>query len=421
MTEIIEVHIDLDGKTYRVGTLRTMAKNGRNSATFEYHKDWLKNSNRFSIEPSLLVGEGTFTPADGRDMFGCLGDSAPDTWGRKLMQRRERHSAEKERRTIKTLTEADYLLGVADVARLGAFRFKRASDDEFQTSFQQGSAIPPFVNLPKLFAVTERILRDEETDEDILLLLAPGSSLGGARPKASIRDRDGHLSIAKFPKDDDDRSIGGWEEVALRLADMAGITTAQHRLERIAGKDIMLSRRFDRDRDGRRIPFLSALSMMGLSDGQTGSYPEIVDAMRLYGSYSGMDAPELFRRMIFNILTSNVDDHLRNHGFLWTDTKGWKLSPAYDLNPVPRDVKPLILSTNVSLDEATGSIKLALEQAEYFDLKKQQATEIIMDVVCATSQWKYVASNIGIKESEIKRMKLLLHVRQCNLRMIYFT
>ena len=317
----------------------------------------------------------------------------------------ERRTAKREGRAVRTLTEADYLLGVADVARLGALRFRPAGEEVFQSPLRDGHGVPPFVELPRLLSVTERVLRDEETDDDLLLLFAPGSSLGGARPKASVADRDGHLAVAKFPKDDDDYSIESWEEVALRLANMAGIRTAAHRLERVAGKPVMLSRRFDRAAGGYRFPFLSAMSMMNLVDGDRSSYPELVDVLRTCGSEADADAAELFRRMVFSILVSNVDDHLRNHGFLWAGEKGWRLSPAYDLNPVPVDVRAHILSTNISLDDGTCSIELARENAGHFGLTLSSADAIVREVAAATVKWRAVAASVSIKPSEIERME----------------
>lgn len=400
----IEVHAELGGVTHRVGTLRVTARAGRTAATFTYDDGWREVPGRFSLEPAMAVGAGVFALDRGREMFASIGDSAPDTWGRRLMQRMERRTAKREARTVRTLTEADYLLGVADVARLGALRFRRAGEEVFQSPIREGG-VPPFVELPRLLSVTERVLRDEETDEDLMVLFAPGSSLGGARPKASVADRDGHLAIAKFPKDEDDHSVEAWEEVALRLADMAGIRTAAHRLERVGGKAVLLSRRFDRDIAGRRVPFLSGMSMMNLLDGERGSYPELVDALRTCGAEAEADAAELFRRMAFNVLASNVDDHLRNHGFLWAGEAGWRLSPAYDLNPVPADLKARILSTNISLDEGTCSVDLARESAVYFGLSLSQADAILGEVAAATSRWRGVAAMLGIRRAEIERME----------------
>lgn len=400
----IEVHIELDGTVHRTGTLRVQPRNGRIAVSFAYHRDWLSLPAHFSLEPTLKAGVGVFTPDRGREMFVSIGDSAPDTWGRRLMQRMERRNAKAERRAVRTLTEADYLLGVADISRLGALRFRRGEQEDFQAPFAAG--VPAFIQLGRLLSVTERVLRDEETDEDLLLLLAPGSSLGGARPKASIADKDGHLTIAKFPKPEDDYGIETWEEIALTLAAAAGIRTAPHRLEQVAGKSVLMSRRFDRTTDGKRLPFLSAMAMLGFKDGEHGSYPELVDALRTHGSDNGTDTAELFRRMVFNILASNVDDHMRNHGFLWAGERGWRLSPAYDLNPVPADVRPHVLSTNITLDEATCSIDLARETAkEYFALNLKEANEIIAQVASAVSTWRNVAARKGVRKSEIERME----------------
>ena len=399
----IEVHIELGERLCRVGTLRVQARNGRTAVSFEYHRDWLALPEHFSLEPAMKTGAGVFTPDRGREMFVSVGDSAPDTWGRRLMQRMERRNAKKEARAVRTLTEADYLLGVSDISRLGALRFRRAGEREFQAPFAAG--VPPFIQLGRLLSVTERVLRNEETDEDLLLLFAPGSSLGGARPKASVADKDGHLAIAKFPKQDDDYGIETWEEVALTLAGAAGIRTAPHRIEQVAGKAVFVSRRFDRTTDGKRVPFLSAMAMLGFKDGEHGSYPELVDALRTYGSDTENDAVELFRRMVFNILASNVDDHMRNHGFLWAGPLGWKLSPAYDLNPVPSEVRAHVLSTNITLDEATCSIDLARKTAsDFFALPTKRADEIVGEVASAVSTWREVAARKGVKKAEIERM-----------------
>lgn len=396
----VEVHISLGGATLRVGTLYAPERGGdRAPVVFEYHPDWLGHDTAFSLEPALQLGRGAFAPTAG--LFGSIGDSAPDTWGRRLMQRAERRGAEREARTPRTLTEIDYLLGVSDRARLGALRFRRSGEETFLA--EEGAGVPGLVDLGKLLAVTERIERDEESEADLRMIFAPGSSLGGARPKASVLDQHGALSIAKFAKETDDYRIELWEAVALDLARQAGITTAEHALHEVAGKPVLISRRFDRDGE-RRIPFLSALSMMGLKDGERASYPELVDVLTRTGANAAADAAELYRRMIFNILISNVDDHGRNHGFLWQNQAGWVLSPAYDLNPVPVDLKARILSTNISLDDATCDLGLALSVAEYFGLKPAHASEIVRHVAGVTQGWSAAAERAGARAAEIKRM-----------------
>lgn len=399
MPDDIEVHIDLAGEVRRVGTLYTPRRSARAPVTFEYHDTWLDDPNKFSLEPALRLDRGAFTPNAG--LFGSIGDSAPDTWGRRLMQRAERRRAEREGRAVRTLGELDYLLGVADMARLGALRFRRVGEEAFQE--QTDAGVPGLIELGRLRAVTERILRDEESDEDLQLIFAPGSSLGGARPKASVIDQHGKLAIAKFAKETDDYRIELWEAVAIQLAQSAGILVAPTTLIEVAGTSVLLSQRFDRDGE-RRVPFLSALSMMGLKDGEHGSYPELVDALTRYGARAKVDATELYRRMVLNILISNVDDHLRNHGFLWLDNGGWTLSPVYDLNPVPTDVKPRILTTNINLDEATCDIDLALSVAGYFGLTAREAKANATEVGRAVSTWRDVARANGAKSSEIERL-----------------
>jgi serine/threonine-protein kinase HipA len=400
MTDV-EVHIDLEGQVRPLGILHRQASRRGETVTFEYDKTWFGDANRFSIEPALTLTAGAFPPQAGQPIFGSIGDSAPDTWGRRLMQRAERRLAEREGRQVRTLGELHYLLGVADETRLGALRFRWRGDEVFQSPVRDG--VPALIELGRLLQITERIERDEETDDDLQLIFAPGSSLGGARPKASVIDQYGHLLIAKFPKESDDYSIEIWEEIALRLAERAGIQTPEHALLQVAGKQVLLSRRFDRD-DGWRIPFLSAMSMTGSRDGERGSYPELVDALTAHGARAKEDALQLYRRVVFNVLVSNVDDHLRNHGFLWSGQGGWILSPAYDLNPTPVDVKARILTTNIDLDEGTCSVELLQETAGYFGLGDRQSCTIIREVAEVTRTWQAVAAEVGARRAEITRM-----------------
>jgi serine/threonine-protein kinase HipA len=398
----IEVHIDFAPGLTRVGTLHRHARRGAESISFEYHTSWLKDPARFSLEPALSLGPGAFAPPAGFHVFGSIGDSAPDTWGRRLMQRTERRRAQREGRAVHALQELDYLLGVSDVSRLGALRFRNAGEAVFQSPTSAG--VPGLVELGRLLQATERILRDEETDEDLQLIFAPGSSLGGACPKVSVIDQHGNLSIAKFPKETDEYSIELWESVALTLATRAGIRVPDYELIRVASRPVMLSRRFDRAAQSR-VPFLSALSMLGLKDGERGSYPELVDALTEHGAQASADARELYRRMVLNVMISNVDDHLRNHGFLWVGKSGWTLSPVYDLNPTPAEVRPRILTTNITLEEATCDLDLVLSSAEFFGLKLPEAKRIAKDVASITSTWRDVAASAAAPRSEIVRME----------------
>jgi len=397
----IEVHIDLAGRTRRVGLARGDRVRGAETFVFEYADEWLDDPDSFPIEPALPLTRGGFVNPAGQPLFGSLSDSAPDTWGRRLMQRSERRQAERDHRTVRTLLDSDYLLGVADRTRLGALRFRPVGETAFAAPARAG--VPSLLELGRLLQITERVLRDEETDEDLQLIFAPGSSLGGARPKASVIDQHGRLCIAKFPKETDEYSVETWEAIALSLAQRAGIAVPGHQLVPIAGKAVLLSWRFDRDGDSR-IPFLSAMAMTGLKDGDRGSYPELVDLLTQHGAQAKADALELYRRMAFNVLVSNVDDHLRNHGFLRPGPAGWSLSPAFDLNPVPADVRARVLTTNIDLDEGTCSVDLLEAAARYFGLGLKPARAILKQVATVTATWRDVARSAGARAPEITRM-----------------
>lgn len=396
------VYVDLTGVPVLVGRLWARARKGRQSATFEYDPDWLQSAERFSLEPALMLGPGPFhTPSD-KPLFGAIGDSAPDRWGRVLMRRAERRRAERAGEIPRTLMEMDYLLMVNDDARQGALRF--ALDEGGPFLAEHGiTRIPPLIELPRLLSAAEHVVGDADSDEDLRLLLAPGSSLGGARPKASIQDRDGHLAIAKFPHKDDETNTVMWEAVALTLAEHAGIAVPQWRLEHVADKPVLLLRRFDRV-DAMRIPFLSAMSMLGARDNEARSYLEFVDALRQHGASPKEDMHALWRRIILNILISNTDDHLRNHGFLYDGPDGWRLAPAYDLNPVPTDIKPRVLTTAIDLDDGTASLDLAMSVAGYFELDEAEARGIAAEVGRAVQGWRKEAVRLGLTPAEINRM-----------------
>lgn len=318
------------------------------------------------------------------------------------MRRAQRRRAEREGQTPRTVREIDYLLLVDDEARQGALRFAEREGGPFLAA-QSPTKIPPLIALPRLLSAAERVLSDTDSDEDLRLLLAPGSSLGGARPKASVLDRDGHLAIAKFPNKGDEVNTVLWEAVALTLAAKAGIPVPAWRLETVADKPVLLLRRFDREQ-GARVPFLSAMSMLDAKDNEARSYLEFVDVLRQHGAAPKEDMHALWRRIVFSILISNTDDHLRNHGFLWAGPAGWRLSPAYDLNPVPTDIKPRVLTTTIDLDDGTASLKLALQVASYFELGKDEALKIAGQVGHAVKVWKKVATKLGLTVAEIHRM-----------------
>ncbi len=400
-TEVF-VYVDIAGELHLVGRLWARVRKGRESATFEYDPGWLEYADRFSLEPALTLGPGPFHTPSGRSLFGAIGDSDPDRWGRVLMRRAERRRAERAGETPRTLMEIDYLLMVDDEARQGALRFARQEGGPFLAE-HEAARIPPLIDLPRLLSAAEHVVGDTDSDEDLRLLLAPGSSLGGARPKASVRDRDGHLAIAKFPHKDDETNAVLWEGVALRLAAKAGIPVPDWRIESVVNKPVLLLRRFDRVQ-GQRIPFLSAMSMLGASDNESRSYLEFVDALRRYGASPKQDMHELWRRIVFNILISNTDDHLRNHAFLYTGPDGWRLAPAYDLNPVPTDIKPRVLTTAIDLDDGSASLGMAMSVVGYFELDENKAQVITAEVGRAVATWREEAARMGLTQAEIDRM-----------------
>ena len=393
------VYLDLEGQPQLVGRLWARARKGRESATFEYDRSWLKHPARFALEPALVLSHGPQHTAAGRRIFGAIGDSAPDRWGRLLIQREERRKAREAKREPHTLNEVDYLIAVGDIARQGALRFAEKEGGPFLTI---GVQIPPLVRLAALLDASLRLSADGGTDEDLRLLLAPGSSLGGARPKASIID-DQHLAIAKFPKDDDLIPAIQWEATALSLAAAAGIPTPEWRIEKAGQRQVLLLRRFDRVKE-HRIAFLSAMSMLDAQDNDQRSYMEIADALRQYGAKPGEDCAQLWRRIVFSILISNSDDHLRTHGFLYNPTGGWRLAPAYDLNPVPVDIKPRILTTAIDEADGTASLDLAFAVAEHFRLKPDNARKIASEVGNAVKNWRQTAKTLGLSVDQINRV-----------------
>ena len=403
METAILVFVDVQGTSRLVGRLWGRLRKDRESATFEYDKSWLAYPGRFSLEPALQLVAGPYHAGIDKPMFGAIGDSAPDRWGRVLMRRAERRRARGQRETPRTLREMDYLLMVDDETRQGALRFAENADAPYLAA-TPGNRIPPLIELPRLLSASENVLSGEDTDEDLRLLLAPGSSLGGARPKASIRDRNGQLAIAKFPHKGDEINTVAWEAVALKLAKKAGIDIAPWRLENAAGRPVLLVQRFDRQENQVRIPFLSAMSMLDARDNESRSYLEIADALLQHGVEPNRDLAQLWRRIVFNILISNTDDHLRNHGFLYVNSAGWRLSPAYDMNPVPTDLKPRVLSTAIDLDDATASLEIAFEVAEYFRVNKTQARQIAAEVGKAVGRWRTEARAFGVNAAECDRM-----------------
>ncbi len=339
------------------------------------------------------------------DIFGCFSDALPDRWGRTLLNRREQISAQEEKRPIRRLTSFDYLLGIDDYSRMGGFRFKERTDAGFINS-SPTLRIPPLIDIRALEAASKEIEQSEERNELpdkrwIVQLIQPGTSLGGARPKASVLDTYGSLCIAKFPSRKDDYDAELWEHLCHLLAKRAGITVADTRvLQTSETYHTLISRRFDRTEQGGRIHFASAMTLLGLHDGDNAlngyGYLDIVDFIIRHCTYVEGNLRELYRRVAFNICIGNSDDHFRNHGFLLTP-KGWTLSPAYDINPtLSKHQSLLITSTSNEAD-----LSLLRDASEEYMLSKEIADTIILEVCTALKDWPSLATRLGITKREI--------------------
>lgn len=413
------VFIELEGRVRPVGRLWSRRTSGQESASFEYDPEWLQAPLRFALGPALPTTRGAFHTGEGRSLFGALGDSAPDRWGRRLIARNEARRARVAGGTPRAMREIDYLLGVTDASRQGALRFRITPDGPFVAlpSGVDQVDVPPLIELPELLHAARTLAEDTDTlatDQAISLLLAPGSSLGGARPKASVRDRDGSLAIAKFPDAGDEHDVIRWEFTMMRLAERAGITVSAASLQPVGDAAVLLLRRFDR-LGSLRVPFLSAMSLLDATDGQRRSYVEIFDALRQVASQPKADGEQLWRRLAFNILASNFDDHLRNHAVLY-DGEGWRLSPAYDLNPVPGHLQHRALSTTISLDDdPSASIELAVEASEEFLLKPPTARAIAVEVANALRDWQQVARSCGVAANQLDPMASAFEHEEANV------
>ena len=386
------------GEPRSVGTLWLNNIRGRIASTFLYDLEWARDPAAFSLSPDLPLDTSTRS-CDG--LFLCFQDCSPDRWGRGLLRRQENRQAREERRKPRTLLDSDFLLLVSDVARQGAIRL---SADEGRTFLSSGDRnhIPPLTTLPKLLNASVGVEIREDTEDDIRLLVAPGSSLGGARPKASVIDGD-ELLIAKFPSSNDDRDVPLWEYVTFKVAERAGLSIPQVRLQRVGDKSVLLVQRFDRTPSGR-IPFMSAMSLMQAKDGDHKSYVDIAIELQATGCAADDDLRQLWSRMVFNMCVYNVDDHLRNHGFL-RRAGGWTLSPAYDLEIAHPSEKAAFLHTAIIDDEASFDLQAAIDVAEFFRLKTDAAKECVKRIRKAVSFWRDEAVKVGAKSAEINMMR----------------
>lgn len=410
--EIVAAWLDLGGPRL-MGHLSAISARGKEVFSFRYDEKWLESAPRQQLDPSMSLYAGPQYPGAKRVNFGVFLDSSPDRWGRVLMRRREAQRARTQGREEHRLLESDYLLGVHDGHRLGALRFRmdgRYLDDNDEL------ASPPWTSLKELEHASLQLERDgveddPEYDRWLRMLIAPGASLGGARPKASVRDDRDRLWIAKFPSRSDDEDSGAWEWVVHDLAQRAGISVPAADLRRFGasssasrGHHTYLSRRFDRTDDGRRVHFASAMTLLDRVDGagadDGASYVELADLLIRLGSNTAADLEQLWRRIVFFICVSNTDDHLRNHGFLLGPT-GWRLAPAYDMNPNPYGAG---LQLNISESSNAQDLELALDVAHVFRVQAKRARAVVDEVVAVVRQWRVVATTHALPRPAQDRM-----------------
>ena len=402
----IHVYFDHEAETpERLGTIDVQTARGKEIFVFEFDRSWLKHHPGRVLDPDLQLYPGP--QFSQKDSFGIFMDSAPDRWGRRLILRREALRAEKAGERPRVLRESDFLLGVYDETRMGALRFKTEEDGPFLNDDGRMAA-PPWARLRDLEEACRKLDDDREPEEHekwLNLLIAPGSSLGGARPKATVAAPDGTLWIAKFPSHNDAFNISAWEYAVMRMAAECGLDVPECRRENFSrfGSSFLV-KRFDR-RGKRRIHFSSAMTLLGKTDGsdfQDGSsYLELAEFIMRFGAEPERDLRELWRRIVFSIAVSNTDDHLRNHGFLLSGS-GWRLSPAYDINPNPQGHG---LSLNISESDNALDFSLALENAHSFRLSPREAEDTLKKILGVVSHWRTYAGLAGIPRGEQEMMQ----------------
>ena len=386
----LEVHIDWQGQSHLVGRLHAVERGA--SVSFEYAPEWLQRDDAFAIDPtSLPLQRGAH---HGGTLFGAIQDCGPDRWGRILIERAVR----KKVLTQKPYRDIDYVLALDDVARVGALRFRLNAESPFLAATT--GKLPPLVRLNALLRATDAIHSETETAQDLRFLLGAGSPLGGARPKSVVSLSDKQLAIAKFPKPDDTRDIAAGEILALTLAAQAGIQVAEHRLVPVGGHSVAVITRFDRV-GNNRIPFISAATLLGLPQGDPGAYTMLADGIRQFGNDVPGDLRELWRRLVFSLLASNYDDHLRNHGFLMREPGRWSLSPAYDINPVPEMDRVRMSKTAITEDQEEPTIASALAAAPRFGLKATESKKILREVFTAIPGWRKTGRQLRLKASTL--------------------
>ena len=403
----IFIYADFDWleKPLLLGELGYESLRGSDSYSFKYDNSWLRQYGSLFLSADINNYPGWQYTQPERDIFGCFSDALPDRWGRLLLTRREQILAIEEHRPVRKLSSFDYLIGIDDFSRMGGFRFKASQDGEF-INCEESLRIPPLTDIHTLVSASMEIEKSEELNrlpekKWLQQLVHPGTSLGGARPKAAVVNDEGRLCVAKFPSRNDDYDVGLWEHHSHLLAKEAGVIAAETSVVDTGGKNhILISKRFDRTADGRRKHFASAMTLLGLTDGcdaKTGNgYLDIVDFILQNCCDVEANLRQLYRRVAFNIAIGNSDDHFRNHGFLLTP-KGWTLSPAYDMNPTLNDYQALMINSTTN----QADLNILLDSSDEYMIGRKEAETIIEEVKSGVRQWKYIANRLGITKREM--------------------
>lgn len=404
-----QVRIGIGRANSPVGSLVYVRQGRRENSAFAYHESWLTSPTRFNVSADLrlLAGHQPHKAASPHDsvFHGAIADTAPDAWGRRVIAR---HHAKRRKADpqLSPLTELDYLLAVDDFSRVGALRLHDPDRNQHTAALEGRQSTLPLIELERTYHSSRAVENGQETAEDLRYLQGKGTSLGGMRPKCTLVDENGRLAIGKFPSLGDSRSVTRGEVLALKLATLAGIHAAQARIVLLGDKEnevpVAVIRRFDRDDADGRLPYQSAASLLQASREEDRSYTEIADAIRTHGNTPTQDVQELWRRLVFNLLITNVDDHLQNHGFLHVEHGQWRLAPAFDINPFPDKDR----ESKTWLSEQDGPIndlKMLLARSPYFALSTEQAMSVLKDVYAAVSNWRQVAlsSEVGLKAAEL--------------------
>lgn len=391
------ITVQIDGCDLTCGTLFQSVRHGTETTSFSYDAAYLEDPRAFSLSPDMPLGPGTFHSKGLRELR-AFEDAMPDRWGRNLLMRSERLAANRESRTERTLFETDFLAGVSDATRQGALR---VWNDQGEAIAQPENGVPREVDIPALLDASDRAVAD--LDADVQDLIDAGSSLGGARPKASVRTENGALCIAKFPKSTEDSLVdsGAWEHTLLALMEAADISAPRSRLLRIRGRSVLLLERFDRT-PAHRIPYISGLSAVQGADGERYSYLELAEFIEDFGSDPNRDLPELWRRALFSCAVGNSDNHLRNYGFL-RDRAGWALSPAFDVNPTPGGGQKY-LATALDFGKPEADARIAFDVADYFRVGPSEAKDYARALAAALTRWSIIARRQGISEASMSAM-----------------